>query len=183
MAATLEPLSDTNYEEFDNEYDYDDDEYDESEVDEPKLPLKKRIKMKLRSIEIRKQTTYLIEGLARIQEYWIIGILHQIAISTDIYSGDEFSASIGYLFSLLFGLFYTARLVGSIVGCTFALRKRTMLITYIFLAMILLFTFLQYFSGDVYWLVLCRICIGWGSGLVPLASFMRIELFHNEVAA
>ena len=133
-----------------------------------------------RSFGFKRQVTYIVEGVSLISEFWLIGLIHQLGRQSVWYDGNVPGPTVGYLAAILFSLFYSARVCGSFFALAFSLTKKTVMITYIYLFSIAIVTFFEGFWSNAYYMILCRVIIGFCTGLVPLMSIMRIELIHLE---
>ena len=143
-------------------------------------PAGKKSGFNIRSFGFKRQVTYIVEGASLISEFWIIGLIHQLGRQSVWYDGNVPGPTVGYLAALLFAFFYFARVCGSLIALAFSLTKKTVMITYIYLFTIVIVTFFEGFWSNAYYMIFCRIIIGFCTGLVPLMSIMRIELIHVE---
>lgn len=70
----------------------------------------------------------------------MVGIVHEIGREATIYNGNVNTPRVGYLVALLFSSFYFCRLLGNLTANSYASARRTVLIAYIYIGLMGLFT-------------------------------------------
>jgi MFS family permease len=123
----------------------------------------------------KKIATHLMEGAGTLSEFWIVGLLHEIGRSTKYYNGNVNQPHVGTFVTLIFTLFYIARIAGNLVSLMYAQSRRYVLVTYLLAIPAIIATFLSGYHEKAIWIVGFRCIIGFCTSFSPIMCMIRSE--------
>ena len=129
----------------------------------------------------KKISTHLMEGAGTLTEFWVVGIMHELTRRTKYFNGNVNAPHAGTFITIIFSLFYLARVAGSVISLKFAETRRFVLITYLFAIPAILFTAFGGISKNAYWIVAMRCIVGFCTSFAPVMCMLRAEESKSQL--
>jgi hypothetical protein len=128
------------------------------------------------STVFKKIATLLLEGVTVMNEYWVIGVLHEIGRHTIYYGGNVNTPQAGYFITTMFVLFYVGRLLGELITVAFVNGRKFVLITYLMAIPMLIAMWAFGWNTGGFWVIMVRSAIGFLSSYEPALCILRTEV-------
>lgn len=130
---------------------------------------------------LKKISTHLMEGLELVAEYWMVGVLHEVARTTKYFNGNVNTPHVGTFITLSFTLFYLARVFGSVISLKFADSRRFVFVTYLLAIPAIIFTFMIGWYKSAFWIVMVRTIVGFCTSFGPVMCMLRAEISKGQL--
>lgn len=133
------------------------------------------------SWSFKKISTHFMEGAGILSEFWMIGLLHEIGRKTKYYNGNVNQPHVGYFVTLIFCLFYSARIFGNLISLKFAEIRKFVLITYLMAIPAIVGTVMAGWHSSIYWIVGFRCLVGFCTSFAPIMCMIRSDLSKAQL--
>lgn len=135
------------------------------------------------SWSFKKISTHLMEGAGTLSEFWLIGLVHEIGRKTKYFNGNVNQPHVGTFVTLIFTLFYIARICGNLISLMYAETRRYVLVTYLLAIPAIIATFLGGWYTTPYWIVAMRCIIGFCTSFSPIMCMIRAEESKGQLVS
>ena len=133
---------------------------------------------------IRKKTiTSLLGGASSLSEFWILGVLHELARHTVLYNGNVNEPRAGYFLTIIFCSFYAGRIFGNFFSVAFAHHRKFVLIAYLLAIPLIVVTLMEGLYSGAFYVIIFRVATGFLSAFEPAMCMLRYDLSKTETVA